>query len=240
MGPRAAAQNWQKKVQEMMATLSIGKASSVLFCHPQRSLKCLLHGDDFVVLGEPVDLVWMRNELESKLEINTTILGYEPGMPKEVKILNRKLCWHDGVGISCEADQKHTETIIRETGASNLTSLKIPMSKESMGEVRDKTDDIVEKRKLGKLGMKEQPLIGNILSPAKTTRKSALATAKFLAIDRGKIVLKRTQIRIGQVAEERAAAPQEDTQLQDLFSSKCGAKHKPLWLSVQRKPNCTA
>ena len=49
-GTKAAAQNWQKKVQETMATLgfSIGKASPVLFCHPQRGLKCLVHGDDFV------------------------------------------------------------------------------------------------------------------------------------------------------------------------------------------------
>ena len=52
--------------------------------------------------------------------------------------------------------------------------------------------------------------------------------------------LKRSQTQIGQVAEEHPAAPQEDTQLQDLISSKCGAKHKLLWLSVQRKPNCTA
>ena len=89
----------------------------------------------------------MRNELESKLEISTTILGDEPGMSKEVKILNRKLCWHDGVGISYEADQKHAKAIVRETGASNLTPLKIPMSKESKEEVRDKTDDIMEKRK---------------------------------------------------------------------------------------------
>ena len=36
-----------------------------------------------------MDLVWKRNELESKLEINTAILGDEPGMSKEVKILNR-------------------------------------------------------------------------------------------------------------------------------------------------------
>ena len=89
-GTKAAAQIWQKKVQETMATLgfSIDKASPVLFCHHQRSLKCLLHGDDFVVSGEPVDLVWMRNELESKLEINNAILGDEPGMSKEVQILN--------------------------------------------------------------------------------------------------------------------------------------------------------
>ena len=87
---QAAAQNWRKKVQETMATLgfSIGKASPVLFHHPQRGLKCLVHGDDFVVSGEPVDLVWMRNELESNLEINATMLGDGPGMAKEVKT------WH--------------------------------------------------------------------------------------------------------------------------------------------------
>ena len=133
-----------------------------------------MHGDDFVVSGEPVDLVWMRNELESKLEIHTTILGDGPGMAKEVKILNRKLCWHDGAGISYEADKKHAEAIVRGTGASNLTSLKIPMSKENKEEVRDRTDDIVEKRKLGKLGMKEQPLVGQMLSPVETTRCRAI------------------------------------------------------------------
>ena len=196
-GTKAAAQNWQNKVHETMATLgfSIGKASPVLFCHPQRSLQCLVHGDDFVVTGEPVDLVWMGNELESKLEINTTILGDESGMSKEVKILNRKLGWPDGVGLSHEADRKHADAIIRETGASNLTSLKIPMSQENKEEEQDKTDDIVEKRKLGKLGMKEQPLIGQILSPVETTRYRALAaTANFLATDRGDIVYCATEL----------------------------------------------
>ena len=45
--------------------------------------------------------------------------------------------------------------------------------------------------------------------------------------------LKRSQTQIGQVAEEHAAAQQEDTQLQDLISSKCGAKQKLLWHPVQ-------
>ena len=63
------------------------------------------------------------------------------------------------------------------------------MYKENKEDVRDKTDDIVEKRKLGKLGMKEQPLIGQILSPVETTRYRALAaTANSLAIDRGDIM----------------------------------------------------
>ena len=120
---KAAAQNWQKEVQETMATLgfSIGKASPVLFC-------------------------------ESKLETNTTILGDEPGMSKEVKILNRKLCWHDGVGISCEADRKHAEAIIRETGASNLTSLKIPhVQRETGGSARQNRRHCGEES-IGKVG----------------------------------------------------------------------------------------
>ena len=64
-----------------------------------------------------------------------------------------------------------------------------PMSKENKEEMRNKTDDIVERRKLGMFGVKEQPLIGQILSPVENTRKRALAaTANLLAIDRGDIV----------------------------------------------------
>ena len=76
-------------------------------------------------------------------------------------------------------DQKHAEAIIRETGAFNLTSLKISMSKESEEEVRHKTDDIVEQRNLAKLGMKEQPLIGQILSLPKPLGKALAAAANF-------------------------------------------------------------
>ena len=65
--------------------------------------------------------------------------------------MSGKLCWPDGVGISCEADRKHAEAIIREKVASNLTSLKIRMSNESKEEVRDKTYDVVEE-KIGKVG----------------------------------------------------------------------------------------
>ena len=88
MEPRSPPKIGKRKFKKRWphSDSQIGKASPVLFCHHQRSLKCLVHGDDFVVSGETVDLVWMRNELESKLEINTAILGDEPGMSKEVKI----------------------------------------------------------------------------------------------------------------------------------------------------------
>ena len=130
---KAAAQNWQKKVHETMATpgFSIGKASPVLFCHPQRSVKCLVHGDDFVVPGEPVDLVRMRNELESKLELNTTTLGDESGMSKEVKIPNRNSVGMMKSGYPTKQIGNTQKQFIRETGASNVTSLNIPWRRES-------------------------------------------------------------------------------------------------------------
>ena len=60
--------------------------------------------------------------------------------------------WHEGVGISHGADRKHAEAIIRETGASNLASLKIPMSKESKEEVRDKSSGEEKVAKAGHEG----------------------------------------------------------------------------------------
>ena len=72
IGERKFKKRWPHSVS------SIGEASPVLFCHP-KEIEILVHGDDFVVSGEPVDLVWMRNEFESKLEINTTKLGTNQG-----------------------------------------------------------------------------------------------------------------------------------------------------------------
>ena len=90
-----------------------------------------MHGDDLVVSGEPVHLVWLRDELGSKLEINTTILGDEPGMSKEVKLLNGSSVGTMESGYPMKQTGNTAEAIIRETGASNLTSLHISTSKES-------------------------------------------------------------------------------------------------------------
>ena len=118
-----------------MATLgfSIGKASPVLFCHPLKKFEISCARRRFRCVRRTSGSGLDEKRVGRNWKSNTTILGDEPGMSKEVKILNRKLCWHDGVGISYEADRKHAEAIIRETGASNLTSLKIPMSKKNKG-----------------------------------------------------------------------------------------------------------
>lgn len=82
-GTKAAAQNWQRKVQSVMDELDfvIGKASPVLFYHKARGLQCLIHGDDFVVAGKVKDLEWLKFELEKRLQIKTTLIGDGRGVP---------------------------------------------------------------------------------------------------------------------------------------------------------------
>ena len=165
-GTQAAAQNWQKNVQETLATLGFtsGKVSLVLFCHPQRSLKCLAHGDDSTVSGVRVDFVWMRNELESKLEFNTTIFGDVRGMCEGGQDIEESFVGTMESGYPYEADKKHAEAIIRKTKASNLTSLEITMSKKSKEDVRDKIDDIEE---VGKIGHEGTTTCRTVLEPCR-------------------------------------------------------------------------
>ena len=70
-GTKAAAQNWQAEVQKTMAELGLmqGKSNPVLFHHPVRKVRVLVHGDDFRSSGKIEDLVWFRNSLESRYEI---------------------------------------------------------------------------------------------------------------------------------------------------------------------------
>ena len=99
--------------------------------------------------------------------------------------------------------------------------------------MRDKTDDIVEKRKLGKLGMKEQPLIGQILSPVETTRKRALAaTANLSAIDRGDIVYCAKELT-------RHMAPPTTADWEKMVRLGRHVKNRPrvqLWYKFQETP----
>lgn len=77
----------------------------------------MLNGYNHLVFG----VGWM-GELESP----TTIIGNDGSLAKEVHILGMRLVWHKGVGVSCEADPKHAEVIIRGTGAAHLSPSKLP------------------------------------------------------------------------------------------------------------------
>ena len=88
-----------------------------------------MHGDDFVTSGEPKYLEWLRVGLSDKYSIKTHVLGDGPGQKPEVRVLNRILQWHPNEGVSYEADPRHVDRLIRETGSESLQAVSTPGTK---------------------------------------------------------------------------------------------------------------
>ena len=64
------------------------------------SEKDKLHGDDYLSVGRDVDLKWIREEVETKFEIKTAVIGPEDHDQKEATILSRIVRFgHQGVGM---------------------------------------------------------------------------------------------------------------------------------------------
>ena len=71
-----------------------GRATVVAFFHPERDIRIIVHGDDFVVEGEESDLEWVRDVLAAKYEWKVRgILGPEPCDQKSVVVLGRAVEW---------------------------------------------------------------------------------------------------------------------------------------------------
>ena len=98
-----------------------------MYQHESRKIRCLVHGDDFVSVGSPESLKWMKAKLSARFEIKTTTVGPygEDGEVKEARILNRIIRVTDQ-GWEYEADQRHADPIIQETGASSRGTLSHP------------------------------------------------------------------------------------------------------------------
>ena len=131
----------------------------------------------------------MRNELEKHFEIKSTIVGEDESLDKEVHILNRKVTWHKGIGLSYEADPKHALTIINKTGASTMKTLSVPIIRDQSEPEAEKRKDIHEKKAEGRLGQKTKPAEEDLLNSSDTTAYRGLAaTLNYLAADRGDLV----------------------------------------------------
>ena len=160
-----------------MATLgfSIGNASPVLFFHPQRSLKCLLHVDDFVVSGEPMDLVSMRNELEFKLEINTVILGDESGMSKEVKILNKSSVDMMESGILCSRPETRRSSHPRNESIQ-FDIFENPHVQREQGECARQNRRHCGEEKVGKIGHERTTTCRKDLEPCQNNSEKRIGS----------------------------------------------------------------
>ncbi len=139
-GTRDAAKNWAAEYTKSLLDLGFvqGKASPCNFRHEERELALTVHGDDFTVAGPTDSLLWLKDGMENKYDVKTSILGPEEGMEREIRVLNRTLRWTDG-GLQYEADQRHADIIIQQMGMTNARPVTTPMVAEAK--------DIEEQRK---------------------------------------------------------------------------------------------
>ena len=69
------------------------KSSTVVCCH-ERELRGFVHGDDFIITGDSMQLAWIASRLNEGLILKRrAIPGPDDGDDKTVTILNRVVTW---------------------------------------------------------------------------------------------------------------------------------------------------
>ena len=195
-GTRAAAQEWQDEFTQTLKEdgFIVGKSSPCLFWDDRRDIKVFVHGDDFLCSGSRKALEELRCTLGAKYKIKSEMIGEDMDLKKEMKVLNRTIKWVDNWGVTCEADARHAEIIIDQTGANDKTSLKSPWAKDDNSDFKrepgetdeQKRTDIARKKAEGKLGNKKDKRDSEVaLDSTRATQYRALvARANYLAVDR--------------------------------------------------------
>lgn len=138
-GTRDVAQNWAADYSTRLVEPGVqqGKASPCIFYHKSRGIRTLVHGDDYVSVGHPKQLQWLEEQLKSRYQMKTQLLGLDEAQLKEVKTLNRLISWKGTKGIVYEADPRHIEVIIEQLSSNDAKDVITPGTRE---EGRTQTD----------------------------------------------------------------------------------------------------
>ena len=96
----------------------------------ERDLLCVIHGDDFTILGWQNQLDWFWSQVQIKFEAkHRARLGPAAGDEKQVRILNQIITWTDE-GIEYEGGQRHSEICISNFGLlADSRSVSTPVDK---------------------------------------------------------------------------------------------------------------
>ena len=143
-GTRDAAMNWQECVADHLTSIGFkrGQAFPSLYHHKERNIYTLVHGDDYVSVGDKGELRWLKQQLESTFEIKTDLLGRDDQELKTSgKILNR-LIRVDKDGWKLEADPRHAELLIEALGVGEGKGLTTPGIDEKENEEGEQLLDL--------------------------------------------------------------------------------------------------
>ena len=144
-GLRTAASSWEKAYSGTLEKSGFrpGSASTCTFFHPEKEIRIVVHGDDFIVEGREEDLQWTRKVLESEYLVKMrALLGPERSDDKVADVLNRVVEWKDDE-FWYEADPRHVETMLSDMGMSDCKAGLLPGAKgQGEGESDEELDAI--------------------------------------------------------------------------------------------------
>ena len=114
-GMRTAASNWEKEYSNTLEVVRFrpGRATVVAIYHPERDVRIVVHGDDFVVEGK--QSVGTGRVGRVVYPESQGILGPDPGDQKSIVILGRVVEWRKDE-LWWEADPRHVEKILQVRG----------------------------------------------------------------------------------------------------------------------------
>ena len=95
-GTRDAAQNWGEAYMGFMESVGFtkGVGSPCVFHNQTRDLTCVIHGDDFTILGWSQQLDWFLKKIQVRFESkHRGRIGPGSKDQKEMRILNRIVTW---------------------------------------------------------------------------------------------------------------------------------------------------
>jgi hypothetical protein len=114
-GTRDAPKRWEAFLAEQLVALGFakGRASPCCYFHPVLEVRCIVHGDDFVLTGR----AWALDEVKAGMHERFLLkelgrLGGGPGELRELRVLNRVIRWTTS-GLKYEADPRHAEIVVR-------------------------------------------------------------------------------------------------------------------------------
>jgi hypothetical protein len=129
-GTTDAAANWAAEYGATLVAAGYvqGIASPCIFHNVQHDSTIMVHGEEFVGVGNPIELGRIRAALEDKYKLKVETLSGDKADVQEVQILNKIIRWTDR-GVELEADPRHAEIVVRELGLEGATPSKVPGAK---------------------------------------------------------------------------------------------------------------
>ena len=137
-GTRKAAHNLEKKWQRVIINSCFVASTwppAIVYCRERELCRCV-HGDDFIITGDSMQLLWIESRLDEGLILERrTILNPDDEDDKTITILNRLLtcvCLSGSRNqIEIEADPRHREILLAQMNpdGANVKSVTPPAMK---------------------------------------------------------------------------------------------------------------